>query len=200
MPSLNQTWTAQLARSASVKDVVKSLPDLVVELEHSQESAVAHAETQEAIRRLGVQMIHPLEGAQPGRINLRAQGWVGWSNLTVAQYVEKVLAVAADVPHKLNRHPAALKHAFIWTTIGTDPGIQSMLENRDETLPLDAPSLPEGVTHVWVAGSFVGQGVVAWFPERGWWRPDWSWPEGQPLELIEDDNGDALPDKPLPSD
>lgn len=196
VPSLQRLWSAQLARTAKVRDVVKRLPDLVLALERSQHSDAERAEALDAIRRLRVQTIRPVEGAQPGRINLHVEGWGGWSTLTMAQYVEKVLAAAPDVPRKLKLHPALAKHAFIWTTISTDHGIQSMLERREQPLPTDPPSLPEGVTHVWIAGSFTSQGAVAWFPDRGWWRAEWSWPESKPLELTENESGDALPDQP----
>lgn len=195
VPALERVWSAQLARTARVKDVVSKLPALVLALEEQRHvsGCTASEALAESLARLRVRMLYPVEGDQAGWINLHAQGWSGGSSLTMAQYVEKVLAEAADVPYKLGLHPAPAKHAFIWTTIGTDYEVQSVLERRMQPLPTDAPSLPTGVTHVWVVGSFTSQGAVAWFPDRGWWRPEWMWPVGEPMALRENAAGDALP-------
>ena len=101
----------------------------------------------------------------------------------MAEYVERILAAAPDVPRKLAANPARDKHVFIWTTIGTEYGIQSQLEDREQPFPTTTPCLPAGVTHVWVAGSFTSQGVLAWFPDLGWWRPEWHWPADGSLVL-----------------
>lgn len=121
-------WSVQLARSSRVKDLTQRLPGLLLVFEeHSnglptpslvrfprrwRDSGSAcctrwrrrSAGAGESARRLG------------GRDSRRARPW--------RRYVEQILAVASDVPAKLACHPAAAKHAFIWTTIGTEDGIQ----------------------------------------------------------------------------
>jgi len=65
------------------------------------------------------------------------------------------------------------RHLFIWATSRSDLGVRRVL-SRDIEIGVDteAPSLPDGVSHVWVGAA---RGVVAWFPDRGWWRTSWRW-------------------------
>lgn len=196
VPGLRRDWSVQLVRSARVKDIAKYLPALMLALQDEQ--VPSGPERPRAVSndmaRLGVQVLYPLSGAGSGRVHLRAQGWGSpAASKTMARFVEQVLDAAPDVPHKLSQDSAPRKHAFIWTTIGTDYGIQSGLERREQPLPLESPVLPSGVTHVWVAGSFGTQGALVWFPERGWWRPEYPWSEGEPSSLVENVEGVASP-------
>jgi hypothetical protein len=188
VPGLQRVWSAQLARRAKVKTVLEELPALLLKLESDRlanRPAARHDRLPLEIQRLGVRLLYPLDDdTRSGYVNLHAEGWGGWAGSEdVSEYVERILAVEADVPSKLAAHPAQQKHAFIWTTIGTSYAIQSRLEPRDQPMPTSAPRLPDGVTHVWVAGSFTSQGALAWFPDRGWWKPDWKWPDDGPLVL-----------------
>jgi hypothetical protein len=80
-----------------------------------------------------------------------------------------VLREQFDVPAKLAAH--------IWVTITSDMGVQMQLEpGEDQPFPVTPPQLPAGVTHVWVAHQVRFKGVLAWFPDRGWWRTAWTWP------------------------
>jgi hypothetical protein len=188
VPGLRRAWSAQLARRSKVNGVVKALPLLMRRLEGQLNDARRPRDLPEALTRLGIKMLYPLDDdKRSGYVNLHPEGWGGFaSSETMGHYVERILANADDVPSKLAKHAASEKHAFIWTTIGTDYGIQFQLERRDQPLPKDPPRLPQGVTHVWVVGSFTSQGAVAWFPDRGWWRPDWAWPEDHSLALGEE--------------
>lgn len=182
VPGLDGAWTAQLSRRAKVRGVAKHLPDLAVRWQHELGDSCPRPrrrdDTPEAIRRLGVRTLRRLEGSeQSGIIRLHTEGWGGVAGSgELAPFVERILSDHADVPAKLARHDADERHAFIWSTIGTDYGVQFALENREQPPPTEAPILPEGVTHVWVAGSFTSQGVYAWFPDRGWWRTTFMWP------------------------
>jgi hypothetical protein len=65
---------------------------------------------------------------------------------------------------------AAERHVHIWTTIGTNYAVQSILELRDvvELLHSQAVrSLGKLITHVWIAGTRRTQGAVAWSRELG---------------------------------
>jgi hypothetical protein len=97
----------------------------------------------------------------------------------VGEWVTTVLGEQADVAAKLVAHRGVTeRHAFIWATITSDVGVQIELEPGDDhPFPVTAPTLPAGVTHVWAAGSQWSQGVLAWFPDRGWCRTPWRWPK-----------------------
>jgi hypothetical protein len=106
--------------------------------------------------------------------------WGGFAGAesTVAKWVVRVLTEQSDVPAKLAAHSGvAERHVFIWATPTSDMEVQTQLKPGDDhPFPVTAPTLPEGVTHVWVAGQYFSQGALAWFPNRGWWRTPWTWP------------------------
>jgi hypothetical protein len=177
VPGLIRVWTVVLTRAASVRRIARDLPPHLLDFDTNYVATTygrARRKVSPEMARLGVIHAYPVDGdSRLGRVNLHAEGWSGSTGAaTMAEYVERILAEADDVPSKLAAHPSPDKHAFIWATIGTDYGVQAQLENRDMSLPQQAPALPNGVTHVWVAGSFTSQGVLTWFPDRGWWRPD----------------------------
>jgi hypothetical protein len=100
----------------------------------------------------------------------------------MGEWVTAVLDERADVPEKLAAHNGVVeRHAFIWATPTSDMGVQIQLEPGDDhPFPVTPPTLSAGVTHVWVGGRMWRQGVLAWFPDRGWWRTPWKWPTEDP--------------------
>ncbi|MEE6297187.1 hypothetical protein [Georgenia wangjunii] len=188
VPELDHAWSAWLARRAQVKAVVRHLPAIAMAAQESAKvGASLDAQTEETMDRLGISALNPLEHDRTGVVKLHAEGWGGVvTDRSMADFVEQVLRDAPDVARKLNTHSTSERHAFIWSTIGTDYAIQFQLERRDQPLPTEVPRLPSGITHVWVAGSFNSQGVLAWSSDCGWWRPDWGWPTSGPLPLNDD--------------
>jgi hypothetical protein len=132
--------------------------------------------------RLDIISAERIENGPPGRVRLNIEAWgVGTGDeRTVGEWVTRVLVEkACDVPEKLAEHPddVAERHAFIWAIPTSDRGVLAQLEPGDDhPLPVTPPVLPQGVTHVWAASSTWSQGVLAWFPDRGWWRPPWTRP------------------------
>jgi hypothetical protein len=113
-----------------------------------------------------------------GRVYLVPQAWGGFAGTqhTIGDWVTRVLRREADVAVKLAAHPdVAERHAFIWATITSDMEVHTQLEPGDDhPFPVTPPTLPSGVTHVWIGGQMWRQGVLAWFPDRGWWRTPWT--------------------------
>jgi hypothetical protein len=182
---LRAVWSAQLARGASVKRVLQELPALMIQWQDNTSPRSRRMDLPDDFTRLGIRMLYQSErDGQPGYVRLHAEPWGGFaSSEGMEAYVARILEEQPDVPAKLAAHPSDRKHAFIWTTTGTEYGIQSQLERRDQPLPQEPAQLPDGVTHVWIAGSFTTQGALAWFPDRGWWRTPWEWPANRALIL-----------------
>lgn len=94
--------------------------------------------------------------AVSGRVWLEREAWGGWAGHqhTLGEWVARVLHREADVAAKLAAHPdVAERHAFIWATDTSDMEVQIQLEPGDDhPRPVTPPTLPEGVTHVWVGG------------------------------------------------
>ncbi|MFP5068502.1 hypothetical protein ACLFMI_02380 [Pseudonocardia nantongensis] len=184
-------WLVVLYHRAKFRDVYQQLPGLLVDLEHAglsdlrQAHRAPHWPLYHAAENLGVRMAYAAASVAPGTGKLRAEGWSGISGSTTpAQWVADVLADNPDVAAKLAAHEdVSERHAFIWSTIGTDYAVQFGLEKRDDQVDLDQtpPELPDGVTHVWIAGSMSSQGAIAWSPGRGWWRTAWTGPSVEAL-------------------
>ena len=179
-------WTIRLEHRTRLKRLTEELPALLMKAESLDLDDIATPGSEdewrlcEAIRRLGVVTANTGARVPRGEIRAHPTGWSGIAHsCDLGHWVGDILSHHRDVPLKLGQHiDAAERHAFIWTTIGSNYAIQHELENADRGAPQHGgPPLPEGVSHVWVAGSFMTQGVIAWFPGRGWWRTGWVWPD-----------------------
>jgi hypothetical protein len=183
---LEYRWAVQLKHRADVRRVLDHIHGLLATLEgetgSNRRTDWDHVPSSRLMRQLGINMAYTFEGP-PGRVTLRSEGWSGWAGAgEIAEWVETFLASQPDVATKLDRHGGAEGHAFIWTTIGTDYSIQSVLENRSQGVPSTAPSLPSGITHVWIGGAMSSQRVLAWAPVAGW-REVFRWADEQPLQM-----------------
>ena len=189
VPGLRGTWVAQLAWQAKLRDVGRDLPRLAIQWQHRLKASGSTGRFRGmlpvSLHRLGVRAFDKLrEGDDPGVIRLMTEGWSGTAGSgELGPFVERVLDEHRDVPAKLARCSADERHAFIWVTTGSDFAAQYALEDRDQPPPTTAPNLPRGVSHVWVAGSSASQGVLAWFPDRGWWRTPFVWPSEGPATV-----------------
>lgn len=184
VPGLRRRWSVSLSRSARVKTLVRVLPDLMLRLE-AGDITWSRWQVPEEFAAIGVQSAHPIDDQRSGIVHLNAEGWSGIAGEPqLSPWIQDMFARHPDVPTKLAAHPSREGHAFLWVTTVSDYAVQFTLEDRSQGLPTDRPDLPDGVTHVWVASSLTSQGVVAWFPDRGWWRTPWQWPD-EPL-LIPD--------------
>ena len=179
---LRKSWMVLLNRRANIKDVERRLPALLRDLENDPPARRRPWDVEPSeLDQLGITRAWPMDPSTvPGRVYLVPQAWGGFPGTkhTVGERVTKVLRDQDDVPKKLADHPdVAERHAFIWATLTSDMEVQTQLESGDDhPFPVTAPTLPDGVTHVWIAGQFLSQGVLAWFPDRGWWRTPWTWP------------------------
>jgi hypothetical protein len=181
VPGLRESWTALVSRTAKIKRVKEALPALLLAMQASpppRRSQLGYRSFD--LGRLGITSAWPMTSSAPGRVYLIPQSWGGFAGTerTVGEWVTAVLDQQSDVPAKLAAHPdVAERHAFIWATPTSDMGVQIQLEPGDDhPFPVTPPTMPEGVTHVWVAGRMWRQGVLAWFPDPGWWRTPWRWP------------------------
>ena len=175
---LRKSWMVLLSRKAKINNVKRALPALLLAMQDNPPQRRRPFDEPSQLDRLGITKAWPLDrSAVSGRVWLVPQAWGGFAGTedTVGEWVTEVLRREADVPRKLADHPdVAERHAFIWATVRSPMEVQTQLEPGDDhPFPVTAPTLPEGVTHVWVAGQYFSQGALAWFPDRGWWRTSW---------------------------
>ena len=184
VPGLRQAWIVRIQRRASIRQLVRELPELLAWQDSSPPSGLPRRR-HPVLERLKVLSAHPMDGSTGACAYLFPQGWGGFGGDegTVGAWVTSMLAAHHDVPAKLAAHSgAAERHAFLWATVATDFGVQAQLEpGFDHSFPVAAPSLPPGVSHVWVADWARRQGALAWCPDRGWWRTAWMPPTAGPI-------------------
>lgn len=182
---LTRRWIVSLRRSASVKKAVAAIPALMLSLERG-DLHLQRARVPAALDAIGVKSVYPITGDDRagGRVHLKMEGWGGSAGREeLTPWLSQMFERHDDVRRKLAAHPTADGHAFFWVTSGSDFSAQFALENRGQDLPTLVPELPRGVTHVWVGGLSSSQGVLAWFPDCGWWRTPWVWPAKEDLPL-----------------
>jgi hypothetical protein len=183
VPGLRESWTALLSRKAKIKTIKEALPALLLALQADPPPTRSYRTP--ALDQLGITSAWPMTSSVPGRVYLVPQPWGGFAGTehTVGEWVTRVLDEQADVAAKLAAHPDVTeRHAFIWATPTSDMEVQIQLGPGDDHLfPVTAPTLPTGVTHVWVGDRQWSKGVLAWFPDRGWWRTPWKWPTEDPV-------------------
>jgi hypothetical protein len=188
IPTLAHGWRIGIEHSANIKNLTKALPAFLLNLEAQGITSTTEmpirestAGIHEQMMAFGVDIASQASTTPKGRVRFQPSGWSGFEGSdesVLADWVAMVLGQQTDVAPKLRDHLGVKeRHAFNWATIGSSYAVQSYLED-DGPLPssLLAPELPEGITHVWIAGIRSSQGVVAWFPDRGWWRTAWRWP------------------------
>jgi hypothetical protein len=190
VPGLRQAWRVVISRQASVNQVTRELPALLLAWQDHPPPEQPPWDAHPELDRLRISYAQPWEASlRAGSAYLSTEFPVGpaGDERTVAEWVTRVLGEHADVPAKLAAHPDVTeRHAFLWTTPESDFGVQEQLERGDDhPFPATPPILPPGVTHVWVAGSAPDQGTLAWFPNRGWSRTPWMWPLDGPVELAD---------------
>lgn len=136
------------------------------------------------LRRLGVVDVVEIDSREPGAVVLTHEGWNSWDDpIELNEWVVRVLQREADVVAKLNMHGGDQRHAFIWARPSSAWNVNSLLTDDDEdvSLPVHGPTLPAGLTHVWVASTMTRRGCLVLENDR-WRRTGRITPSGHELE------------------
>lgn len=125
------------------------------------------------LERIGVVYLRALPDT-PGVIRLSTEGWYSWDDpIELIPWISRVLEREHDVSEKLERHGGDQRHAFLWASAGSSWLVNSTLLDDDDnepSVPREAPRLPPGVTHLWVASVLSRRDVLYWSPTVGWRR------------------------------
>ena len=178
-PGVGQ-WVVELVKGANIKRLYKELPaflsTLTEESMHylSIEGSWPRGEPADTARRLGVDYANLI--AQGPDVAVFFMPGTGGTVPTdpdiVADWVTDVLADPdyADTTGKLVVLEADERHVFLMSGSRTSFGTGERLRRLAEGLPARAPTVPTGITHVWVISQF-GDG-----PGGLWARDEsWSW-------------------------
>ncbi|MQA11738.1 MAG: hypothetical protein GEU98_24950 [Pseudonocardiaceae bacterium] len=184
---LHSGWFVVLRHSANLRRVADLLPELLRELQAAGYDDLQplqraiQSDLNERAESLGVRMAYTVSHLPAGSVRLGPEGWSGLvGSVSLGAWALSVLAKHPNKENKLLAHRGVSeRHIFIWVTAGSNYAVQHCLEHREgepDVIDQEAPKLPQGVTHLWIAGGMSSLGVLAWFPERGWWRTAWTWP------------------------
>ncbi|MBS3180022.1 MULTISPECIES: hypothetical protein [unclassified Pseudoclavibacter] len=171
VPGLRWGWQITLEHAADVRALRRDLPEHLEALEAREESAADYISTPPELRAMGVQHTIPLP-AQAEFVRLYPRGWVvdqARPETALNDFVESMLAENDDVPKKLSRIDAPERHAFLWVMPESGRAVVSLLGVGRDWPKQDGTglSLPDGVSHVWVASTEGGSRVMHW--KRGKW-------------------------------
>jgi hypothetical protein len=160
---LRKSWVDLLSRKAKINRVKAALPGLLLDFQDNPPPRRHPWDEPSQLDRLGITKAWPMDRSSvSGRVYLvpQARGGFAGTEHTIGDWVTRVLRREADVAAKLAAHPdVAERHAFIWATITSDMEVQTQLEPGDDhPFPVTPPTLPSGVTHVWMGGQMWRQG------------------------------------------
>lgn len=168
LPAGAQSWIVMMSRGSRTSRLAARLPPLLAALDPSE----AFEEVPAALTQLGVHAFSPVEGDGSPAILLRSEG-VSYSGAgpNLNAYVEEFLVRTPDVPYKLalDAGPGRV-HVFIWLTTSSEYSGWVAFRDESRPLPSTGPTLPAGVTDVWLARTYVGDRVIRYSPEQGWVR------------------------------
>ncbi|MGY1636033.1 hypothetical protein ACI78V_05195 [Geodermatophilus sp. SYSU D00742] len=192
IPDLKWAWHVSLEHTTNVTSLKRRLPAVLREAEQrsgdSPRGAQRLLRDSDAWEGLGLFTAHAYEDDQAGRVALMSAPFSGFGREAdaLAEWVEDVLRRQSDVGEKLSAACLGDEgHAFIWVTVGSAVPVQSLLDGARTDLPVRAPTLPRGITHVWVVSGFSSSRSLAWFPDRGWHEIPFRWADEQPLRLTQ---------------
>lgn len=173
-----QGWWVTVAHWADIRRVRVALPGLLAAIPPEEDRDWLEPDVPDDAWALGVVGLQRTES--PGRAYISDEGWNSWDDpVGLNEWVERVLARETDVPAKLREVDAPERHAFIWATIGSAWWVDRQLifedddDGEEEELPVSGPTLPDGITHVWVAAYITRRGCLYYSARDGWRRADW---------------------------
>ncbi len=182
---LQRGWLAVLRPSASVKVARSRLADMLVLFEAvgiSEASVYTVRSLDEddrdvwARRQLDDAEVETVKAGsmQPGVVGITGPMRVGWLSTNpddVVTFVEDFVASRPSDVEKLLRSGADERHLFVFSG-AFSTGWQALraLGLDVPQLPVRAPSLPVGITHVWVAAEVGARPsrIAVWSADAGW--------------------------------
>lgn len=170
---LEWSWAVYLHPDAQLKNIGQWLWPV---LRHVEATAAVGSEAVNAMVRRRTQLVlRASSSPRPGGGTVTLFPRPGFAStqghVELLEWLEDFLRLHEDIATKIVRAgPADERHAFIWATESSRAawGTVSGMREKNVPLPEGRPLLPDGVTHLWVAGVANHDSCVAWFPDIGW--------------------------------
>lgn len=98
-----------------------------------------------------------------GELELDLDGFHRWLTAFLAGTLAKTkVDKLTDVPGDIERH------LFVGVSWSAPFAVVRMLDLDVDSLPFRAPTLPNGISHLWIWRCELSGRALAWWPERGW--------------------------------
>jgi hypothetical protein len=178
------TWWVTVDPSAHRKDLNQSLVKLLASIEiagdHLAFVGSLHSPKPDAyidrLRALGVLEAVCDSGLRPGpgRVIGHPLGiggpfdldWHGFHDWLDGYLSSDICLRKRD--KLVNSTPVEARHLFVGVTWTIPWSVLHALEHDAHELPLRPPSLPDGVTHLWLFGAELPSRCLSWWPDVGW--------------------------------
>jgi len=187
-------WWAVLSSGANVKVLQKRLPAVMTQLaETLGDEAPGQLTPLEDITlrtrpefalltSLGIAELgsRPLGPGEEAVINLTPPRTYGSDDVSWLQVLEWISSCLnglkmQDVREKLSQSNADERHVFLAATFTSPWAAYYGLADGLEGLPPQPPALPPEITHLWLWTVPPTGRCLAWFPDRGWFEPQYHW-------------------------
>lgn len=178
-PQLAGGWLVSLARGAHIKTLRKKLPPLLASLENAGVRQIHHDHNHEQAAALGIASLWQGGTSFPGSIYVTIEESTEKSGGIVATHGNALpewlsdWVVQREQAHnlrKLDRDGVAERHLFVLFPGFSDApfSVTDLLMRDDAPVPTLAPSLPDGLTHIWAMSTWESGLGFYWSPSAGW--------------------------------
>lgn len=178
LPDGRGRWAVHLVLGANIKKLYNELPRFIeCLLEGGQDQLEIEGdwptgELPDHARRLGIEYISLVEQQDPAWALYMfggAGGVVPQDPDVISAWISDVLADPnyRDTTAKLLARACDERHVFLMSGSLTPFGVDERLRRVTDALPVAPPSVPDGITHVWVTPRFGPDHVALWSP-AGW--------------------------------
>ncbi len=173
-------WVVSLVRGANINQLYRNLSVLVDELARQGINRLEivrqwpRGEPADTARRFGIEYINKVKDAPDRAVFFMpgSGGTVPTDPDVVSDWVTEMLVDPdyADTTQKLLALEADERHVFIMSGSRTPFGADERLRRLSDAIPMRPPSIPEGISHVWVVSQFGGGPAGLWIRGKGWLR------------------------------
>jgi hypothetical protein len=170
-------WSVGLEPGANIKELRRRLPALIAGLAEDGINQLNVAgnwrrdgPTEDA-RRLGIRYVSRLSGSEHDHAVIfppASGGYFPTNPDLIVNWLDDLLRNPdyVDVWAKLLPVDADERHVFFMAGSRTDFGVQQLLGELGSSLPIRAPQLPTGISHLWAMGQWGAGGAALWSGDR----------------------------------
>lgn len=181
IPALHLGWIVVLRSDCRFNDMKPRLESLLGGLEAAGVISAGYGDAprhfEQALEASGIARVMGFNGNTPGEISftidtLPDDSWHAKESSSLSQWISTWVSGPdqQDNIDKLLASGMLEKHLFVIVPVFTPApsGTVHQLMRPNPALPRQDPSLPDGITHIWLAGGLVAGDILSWSKSTGW--------------------------------